>query len=319
MNKKNGIAAEKSPLVFDAKFHAYFLKPQYWSTWFFLVLSYLIFLLPNKLVDLLGNCLGDLLRKINKKRLAIAYKNLDLCYPEMSENERQFFLKNHFRAQMRSILHYGFILWGSKKSLQKRIEFQGQENIDAAIAAGHNVIVMTIHSVGLEAAVSALGRAYSVSGPFKSMKNPVADWIVARARSKFGTLIYTREAGLRPIIKDVRSGCVMCYLPDEDLGKERSIFVPLFDVPKATIPVLGRLAKSCRAKVFPCVSCYDTAQAKYQVHILPPLDNFPLGDDQLDTQTMNQAIEQLINICPEQYFWTLRLFKTRPEGEQRFY
>ena len=319
MDKPGTENSQKSALLFEAKFKMDFLKPGYWFTWFLIGFSFLLYLLPARLVDFLGSILGDLLRHSNKKRYRIALKNIELCFPAMDEQQKETFFKNHFRAQARSVLHYGLILWGSRRQLEKRIEFHGQEYIEQAIADGNKVIAMTIHTVGLEAAVSALGRSYPVSGPFKSMKNPVVDWIVAKARSKFGTLIYTREAGLRPIIKDVRSGCVMCYLPDEDLGKERSVFVPLFSVDKATIPVLGRLAKSCKAKVLPCTSCYDVKQGKYIVHILPALEHFPTGSDEQDALVMNRSIEELVNICPEQYFWTLRLFKTRPGDEARFY
>lgn len=309
----------KSSLEFDARFRLYFLQPKYWLTWLMLLLSFMIFLLPAKVTDKLANHLGDFLRKANKKRVKIASCNINKCFPELSELQKEYRLNEHFRAQARSVLHYGFILWGSRRTAEKRIELYGMEHIEASHAEGKGAIIMTVHSVGLESAVSALTRYYKTSGPFKSMKNPVIDWMVARARSRFGGVLYTREAGLRPIIKDVRAGYIMCYLSDEDLGAEQSIFVPFFGVPKATIPVLGRLARTCKANVLPCISCYDQQQAKYHVHVLPKIENFPQKNDQLDALAMNQAVEELVRLCPEQYFWTLKLFKTRPEGEQRFY
>ncbi|MDH5735468.1 MAG: lipid A biosynthesis acyltransferase, partial [Gammaproteobacteria bacterium] len=93
----------------------------------------------------------------------------------------------------------------------------------------------------------------------------------------------------------------------------------MFNVQKATVPVLGRLAKNCHADVLPCISCYDEKQKKYIIHVLPAMQDFPQGDDELDATRMNQAIENTVHICPAQYFWTLRLFRTRPEGEERFY
>jgi len=314
--RENG---EKSSLEFDARYRLCYLKPKYWTSWLILGLSFLIFLLPAKFTDRMANYVGDFFKKSNKKRRNIARININKCFPQLSEIQREQMLSEHFRAQARSVLHYGFILWGGRRSAEKRIELHGMEHVEASHAEGKGTIVMTVHSVGLEAAVSVLSQNYKISGPFKSMKNELFNWMVARARSRFGTKIYTREAGLRPIIKDVRAGCTMCYLPDEDLGPEQSIFVPLFGVQKATIPVLGRLARSCKANVLPCISCYDPQQAKYHVHILPKLEDFPQQDDQLDTLVMNQSIEELVKMCPEQYFWTLRLFKTRPEGEDRFY
>ena len=304
---------------FYTRFQWGFLLPKYWSTWLILACSYLLYCLPAKTLDGIAQRLGDVTKKRNKKRYNIAHTNLKLCFPDLSEAQREQRISEHFRAQTRSILHYCFILWGSKKHLAKRIEFHGQEHIDASHAEGKSTIVMTVHSVGLESVAFALGQSYQVTALFNNMKNPLIDWMVARARRLSGLTLYTRDRGLRPVIKDVKAGYIMCYLPDEDLGAEQSIFVPLFGVQKATISVLGRLARSCNANVLPCISCYDPEQAKYHVHVLPKIENFPQKDDQLDALAMNRSIEQLIRLCPEQYFWTFRLFKTRPEGETRFY
>ena len=257
MKNKIDATASKSDLVFDTRFKWLLFHPRYWFTWIIIALSYVIYLLPIQFVDALGGALGDFLRKTNKKRLRIATTNITLCYPNMSESEKQICLKNHFRSYGRSILHYGFILWGSKELAEKRIEYHGKQYVDSCIEQGDRVIIMTAHCVGLETAVSTMSRYYHLTGPFKDMKNPVVNWFVAKRRTRFGAVLYSREAGLRPIIKDVKAGYVMGYLPDEDLGRENSIFVPFMGVPKATIPVLGRLTKACKAKVFPCICCYD--------------------------------------------------------------
>jgi Kdo2-lipid IVA lauroyltransferase/acyltransferase len=34
---------------------------------------------------------------------------------------------------------------------------------------------------------------------------------------------------------------------------------------------------------------------------------------------INQAVEMCVRECPEQYQWSYRRFKTRPEGEASFY
>jgi len=312
-------AYKHSSSVFDAQFKWAFFHPAYWSTWVTIGFSWLIYLLPNRLVDGAGSRLGDALRLSNKKRRNIATTNISMCYPDLTEEQVQLFVKRHFRAYGRSILHYGFIFWASRKAVEQRIELHGKQHIDQSLAEGNGAIIMTAHSVGLETAVSAFSRNYPLSGPFKEMKNLLINWFVAKRRTRYGAVLYSRNAGLRPIIKDVKAGYVMGYLPDEDLGREQSIFVPFKGVEKATIPVLGRLAKTCKAKVFPVICCYDEKQAKYHIHILPALENYPRMEDHQDALTMNQALESLVDICPEQYFWTLKLFKTRPEGEQRFY
>ena len=88
---------------------------------------------------------------------------------------------------------------------------------------------------------------------------------------------------------------------------------------KATIPVLGRLAKACNAVVLPCVSCYQPENQRYSVKLLPRIEELPSGDDETDCIIMNKAIEGAVEYCPKQYLWTLRYFQTRPPGEASLY
>jgi KDO2-lipid IV(A) lauroyltransferase len=308
-----------SSLVYDTSFSSGYLHPRYWGVWFAVLLLFLISLLPRVVQDGLANVLGDFFRTVNAKRRHIASTNIALCFPELSEAEKQDFLVRYYRHHVRSLLAFGLIWWGSKSKLEKTIVIRGQENIERSISRGRSVIFLAAHSLGLEAAVSSVAMRYMTSGPFKPLKNKLVDWFIATGRSRHGGYLYSRQAGLRPIIKDVRAGNVMFYLPDEDLGKDHSIFAPFFGTQKATVPVLGKMAKVCKADVLPCMAEYDEKARRYVIHILPALENFPTGDDYRDTVAMNQALEQIIRLCPSQYFWMMKLFKTRPEGEARIY
>jgi len=308
-----------SSLVYDTRFSRSYFHPKYWGVWFAVFLLFLISLLPRVLQDGLARVLGDFFRKVNAKRRRIARINIALCFPELSEREKHEFLVQYYRHHVRSLLAFGLMWWGSAAKLEKQIVIRGQENIDSALNNNRSVIFLAAHSLGLEAAVSSVAMRYLSSGPFKPMKNKLVDWFVARGRLRHGGFLYSRKAGLRPIIKDVRAGNVMFYLPDEDLGKDRSIFAPFFGTDKATVPVLGKMAKVCKADVLPCMAEYDIKTRRYLIHILPALQNFPTGDDYRDTVTMNAALEELVRLCPAQYFWMMKLFKTRPEGEGKIY
>jgi lauroyl-KDO2-lipid IV(A) myristoyltransferase len=69
--------------------------------------------------------------------------------------------------------------------------------------------------------------------------------------------VYERSAGLKPIIKDMRNGYHFFYLPDQDHGHDACIFVPLFGVPKATLPALPKLTKLAGAVVLPVLATYN--------------------------------------------------------------
>jgi lauroyl/myristoyl acyltransferase len=90
--------------------------------------------------------------------------------------------------------------------------------------------------------------------------------------------------------------------------------VPFFGVPTATLATLGRLAQITNALVVPCFTRLLPGGRGYEVILKPPLENFPEGDRLRDATRMNQVIEEGLRTMPEQYLWTFKLFKTRPDN-----
>ena len=305
------------------RFTSDLLHPRFWPTWFGMGLFFIITLLPLAFIDWLGEKLGAYAARKSPKRFNIVKVNLSLCFPEKDEAEIERMVVEHFRGQFRSLMHYHILWWRPAFMVRKRLQTRGFEQITEYQESGKNVIILLAHNVGLDAAVTSISMDYHANGPFKSMPNAVVEWKMANGRlrfgKKFGSKLFTREDGLRPLIKETRSGKVLIYLADEDLGIENAVFTPFFGVQKATIPVLGRLAKACNAVVFPCVSCYDADSRRYNIELMKPIEGLTGRDDEADTLKMNQAIEQAILYCPVQYLWTLRYFKTRPEGEPSLY
>jgi KDO2-lipid IV(A) lauroyltransferase len=299
------------------------LQPKHWLTWMALVIFFIVTLLPMHFIDWLGYRLGNIAANKNKKRFNIVKTNLSLCFPEKEDPEIEQMAVGHFQRQFRSLLHYFILWWRPEFIVRKKIHTTGFEQIPHYQQQGKNIIILLAHSVGLDFAAAAISMDYKANAPYKEMRNPVMEWIVANGRlrfgRKYGSKLFTRGDGLRPLIRETRAGKVLIYLADEDLGAEKSIFVPFYGVPKATIPVLGRLTKSCDAVVLPCISCYDKKNRRYSIKLLPKIEDFPSGNDEQDSANMNKAIEQAIDQCPLQYLWTLRYFQTRPDGEVSVY
>ena len=305
------------------RFRLSLLHPRHWLTWTGLAGFFIFTLLPLPIVDRIGCWLGSLAARKNRKRFNIAKKNISLCFPDKAAEDIDRMVAEHFKAQFRSVLHYFILWWRPVATVRNKIHKIGFEKIAEYQQQGKNIIILLTHNVGLEFAGAAISMDYKTVGPYKTLRNPVIDWMVANGRLRFGknhgNKLFTREDGLRPLIREVRAGSILGYFADEDLGEKNSIFAPFFGVQKATIPVLGRLAKSCDAVVLPCVSCYEAESGRYLIKLLPKIEGLPSGDDERDSEIMNKAIERAIDYCPAQYLWTLRYFQTRPEGEDSVY
>jgi len=203
--------------------------------------------------------------------------------------------------------------------LQHLTYIRGINHYMNLVNRGENIILLTPHAAGIDYAGIYTSRVSPGVSMMKAMKNPILDWLVTRGRSRFGGKILLREMGLKPMVRAIRRGVVAYYIPDEDFGPELSVFVPFFGIQAATLPTLGRMARMSNAKVVPVMTRFLPHGKGYEINFLKPLENFPSGDDLEDTRRMNQALEELIRIAPQQYMWTLKWFKTRPDNQPSLY
>src|SRR5262249_59686194 len=102
-------------------------------------------------------------------------------------------------------------------------------------------------------------------------KDPVFDGVLLHGRTRFVTpVLFSRQDGIRPLVKAMRTGLPFYYLPDMDLGERDSIFVPFFGVSTATITGLSRLARLAGAVVVPAVTRPLPGSAAQLALALPP-------------------------------------------------
>jgi lauroyl/myristoyl acyltransferase len=103
------------------------------------------------------------------------------------------------------------------------------------------------------------------------------------------------------------------------MGERAGVFVPFFGIPASTITATSRIAQSTNAVVVPCITRILPRGRGYEVRLLPPLENFPTDDPVADAARMNREIEAWVREMPEQYMWSYRRFKTRPNNEPSLY
>ena len=281
-------------------------------------LLWLLHWLPLSIQAAIGNSLGRLAARLARPRRKIVARNLAYCFPELNETQRANLLTRHFMSATRAALEHGLLLWSPEHKLRKLIRLEGIEHLDKL--KGKPVIVLAPHFVGLDMGGLALSFDRQVVSMYSRQRNPVADAYMKKARSRFNEpVLVSRHDGIRPVLRPIKQGLPLYFLPDQDQGRKESIFVPFFGIPTATVPVLSRLAKITGAKVVPLVTRQLPDGQGYEARFYPAWDNFPTDDIEADTMRMNRFIEERIREIPEQYLWLHRRFKTRPGGEPSLY
>lgn len=302
-------------LAYNPQFQFSFLAPKYWGTWLGVFIACLTSLLPNSIQYFFAKQLAKIAVKLKSGAAKRARINLSMCFPAQTKQEREKTLFDMYVTATMFMMNFVSLSVRNKNWLEHHTEIRGFENIQNILKAGENVILLVPHTWAIDIpAVLFASRGYPVSAMAKSQKNQLADWLMHRQRVQHGGRVYDRSVGIKPFIKSIRKDNYLgYYLPDEDLGKDHSVFVDFFATQKATISGLGRLSKLSKAKIVPLFAMFNGKTGQFELDVYPALP-FPTDNEHTDARMMNECIEHYVSQRPEQYMWILRLLKTRPNG-----
>ena len=272
---------------------------------------------PLPWLAILGRSLGRLLYLLHRSRRRVVMTNIALCFPELSGLAQRRLARAHFAALGQGLFDLTVAWWASAERLRRLVSFRGREHYDKAVAEGP-VILLVPHFVALEVGV-VLSIERPMANVYRELPNPVFEQAFRAATGRFGATLITQDQGVRPVLKALREGRVLYYLPDQDFGERSSVFAPFFGVPTITLHAVGRLARAAHAQVVPCYVWQRPAGRGYEIAFGPALSGFPSGDVQIDARATNRAIEDGVREHPEQYFWVHKRFKTRPPGAPSVY
>ncbi|MFV7642280.1 LpxL/LpxP family Kdo(2)-lipid IV(A) lauroyl/palmitoleoyl acyltransferase [Shewanella algae] len=299
-------------MVEKAQFSAHLYHPKFWLLWLAVGLARLTLLLPLKWQMKLGSGIGLLAMKLAGSRVNTAKRNLELCFPQMSEAERETLLRRNFQETGKAIFDTINAWWWSNDKVQKHMQIKGQEHVEQTLAAGQGVILFAVHCLPLEMGARIFGQFQPGVGVYRPHNNPVMEYLQVKGRLRSNKALVPKR-DLRQMVRCLRNPDVIWYTADQDFGRSSAIFIPFFAVPDAaTITGGTTLAKLGKAKVLPFFVERNTDDTGYNIEILAPLDNFPGENEVEDAKRGNGIVEQLISRNPAQYMWLHRRFKTRP-------
>lgn len=265
-----------------------------------------------------GSVLGRSMYLFAARRRHIAETNIALAFPDLSSTQLHAMVKKNFRSTGVSFIEIGLSWWGSERRLGPLLHIEGLEHIHTALKQNKGVMLLGGHFTCLIIA----GRLLTLKLPFniliKKSRNPLFEAVMHYHRSRqYQGVIYITD--MRAMLKAFRNNQVCWYAPDQDLGREKSVFAPFMGVQTATLKSTAKLAKMTGAPVLYIDYERLPAAQGYKLTVHPPLRDFPSGDDVQDARRVNEVIEQLVHKVPDQYLWIHRRFKTRPQGEAELY
>jgi KDO2-lipid IV(A) lauroyltransferase len=268
--------------------------------------------LPLRWTQAIGKALGTLAYLIYPYRRHVARVNLQICFPEWSEAQRQQLLRRHYQAMGMGIFEMAAAWWKTDEAFGQPASIKGLEHLEAVKASGRGALLLTAHFTTLE----IVGRFLLVRFPFSCLyrkpNQPYIAKVMTAARNAHMRRVIHFDR-MDELIRALREGEFIWYAPDQGKRIKYSAILPFFGEPAITNTATGRIARMGKAAILPFFG-YRDAKGGYHVEILPEITGLPTKDPEADGITINRMLEGFIRKAPDQYFWLHKRFKARGEG-----
>ena len=290
------------------------LHPRYWLTWLGIGVLWLVVQLPYPVIYRLGCGLGKLALRFMKRRAKIVHRNLELCFPEMSEQERRKMVVKNFESVGMGLMETGMAWFWPDSRVRKWFDVEGLDNLKRAQMQNRGVMVVGVHFMSLELGGRVMGLCQPMMATYRPHNNQLMEWVQTRGRMRSNKAMIGRN-NLRGIVSALKKGEAVWFAPDQDYGRKGSSFAPFFAVENVATTngtyVLSRLSGAAMLTV---TMVRKADYSGYRLYITPEMEGYPADENQAAAY-MNKIIEKEIMRAPEQYLWIHRRFKKRPVGE----
>jgi Kdo2-lipid IVA lauroyltransferase/acyltransferase len=269
-----------------------------------------------------GSALGLLAAVVPNQFRRVTRYNLSWCFPELRASERARLLRASLVSMGRGAGEFGAVLAAPWERFNKLVaEVEGEELLARSLSRGGPGPLLLVPHLG----------NWEVLNPFLVQRGPLvalyrpprieeAHRVLLEPRERAGcTMIPATPAGLRDLYRATAAGKLTVVLPDQEPIRRSGVFAPFFGVSALTMTLVARLLRRLRSTAL-FVFALRTPDGRFTVHFRQPPDGLDDPDLEVAASRLNAGIEQCVREKPEQYLWSYKRFKTRPEEElERLY
>ncbi|UXA54701.1 lauroyl acyltransferase [Xanthomonas prunicola] len=271
--------------------------------------------LPWSVLKRMADALAWSWRKLNAREARVARRNLELAYPELSAKQRAQLHAHILQSTARQILEVLRTWTRPPAENLARLQRNGQELYDAALASGRGVIVAAPHFGNWELLNQWLSERGPIAIVYRPPESEAVDGFLQLARGGDNVRQVRAEGpAVRQLFKVLKDGGAVGILPDQQPKMGDGVFAPFFGIPALTMTLVNRLAERTGATVLYgwCERAGDDLQ--FALHVQPADPAVADPDPVRAASALNAGIEQIARRDPAQYQWTYKRYTLRPPG-----
>jgi KDO2-lipid IV(A) lauroyltransferase len=280
--------------------------------------------LPLQVALFVGRQSGRFAYHFGSRLRRTGERNLDIAFPGLSLSERRRLLRGCFQNLGRLLGVFSHFAGDDPQVIERVIECEGIERLDAARRNGRGVILFTGHVGAWELSSFALSLfGYPLSFLVRRIDNPKIEKLIDGVRTRLGNRTIDKRSAAREMLQILNEGGTLGILVDLNTLDREGIFVNFFGAQASTTFMLAKLALRTGAEVIPVFAPWDQRRRRFLLKIDERLSVDRTGNEEEDVRRLTQAftsvVEDYVRRYPDQWLWIHRRWKTRPPGEPEIY
>ena len=256
-----------------------------------------------------ANAASLLVSAIPNRTTRLIEQNIGLCFPELDIPAYRRLRRETIRHSCYSAFELAAVwCWPIKRILARTVETDICERFSTTAKCR---IVIAPHLGSWELLNLWLATQYNFMSLYKPQTNRSTDRFIFEARSRTGaTMLPVDASGLKQLSKGLKQNRNAMILPDQRPKKDKTRFLSsFFGQPAPTTALIYSLCKRQDCEVFLAAAFRDVNTGQFNITVKSLELNNLNGDQQTSLDYMNNEIETLIRLQPEQYQWGYARFK----------
>lgn len=245
----------------------------------------------------------------------VVRRNLELCFPELSDAERDALYRRHLVETLRLVLESGAISYWSAERLKRHVPtIEGWEATRELIDSERGVIIVGAHYGNWEVLPLWLSIHRPLTALYKAPKRPEFEQLITSTRSRFGSrMIASGSPSMRKLLAALRQGEMIGILADQQPKQGEGVFIDFFGRPALTMTLVNRLARRTGAAVVFISGERLPGGRGWQLRFTPADDRIADEDPKTALEEMHRWLEAEVRRTPEQYLWSYKRFSLQPD------
>ncbi|WP_283789473.1 lysophospholipid acyltransferase family protein (plasmid) [Bermanella sp. WJH001] len=280
----------------------------------------LVSFLPLRGAHGLGWLIGMIMWHSRGGSSKVVMRNLELCFPDQTHEERQKMAKDSLIALGKTYGEMGISwMWPIPKVNKLITKVEGLEYLQKALDDKNGIIIIAPHLGNWELLNHFFRQYLFMTVMYKAPKIPALDKFIFNTRKRVDVgLVPADKGGVLSLFKVLDDKGVIAVLPDQEPSLKSGVFAPFFGQQALTGKLIGELARKTPAYLL-CCYAKRLEDGNYGVVLKPANPDIRSDDLVVSATALNQSIEECILDCPEQYQWVYKRFRKQPEGSPSLY